>query len=332
VSSLALPLGPLAGGVLVDRFGWPAVFWINVPVVAVAFALAARIVSESSPARGRRLDVPGQVLVTVGIGLLVGGLVEAGELGWDAPAVVLLLAGGAAAVAGFVAWEMRAPDPMVPAELVRRPGFVPANAVGLLMNFGGVGTLYLIPLLLQVVQGRSPLASGLLLLPATLPLAVLAPACARLAERVGWRTPMVVGMATAAVSGVLMVVVRADATALVVGTVLLVLGVGLTLNTAPMVGAVMATAPPAHRSLASASNNTARQIGSALGVAVLGTIAGDPGSSGFVSGLHRAGLVAAAGWALAALLATLAPSRQGEEDRVRSVQDPRAGTEARSSA
>jgi DHA2 family methylenomycin A resistance protein-like MFS transporter len=222
----------------------------------------------------------------------------------------------------------------VPASLVRRPGFVPANAVGLLMNFGGVGVLYLIPLLLQVVQGRSPLASGLLLLPGTLPLVVLAPACARLAERVGWRPPMVAGMATAAVAGVLLVLVRADATAVVVGSVLLVLGVGLTLNTAPMVGAVMATAPSAHRSLASASNNTARQIGSALGVAVLGTIAGDPASAGFVSGFHRAGLVAAAGWALAALIATLAPAREPEAAgvRVRSVQDPRGGAEARSRA
>jgi DHA2 family methylenomycin A resistance protein-like MFS transporter len=157
---------------------------------------------------------------------------------------------------------------------------------------------------------------------------------------------MAVGMATAAVSGVLMVLVRADATALVVGTVLLVLGVGLTLNTAPMVGAVMATAPAAHRSLASASNNTARQIGSALGVAVLGTVAGDPASSGFVSGLHSAGLVAAAGWALAALLATMAPGREREREvgpqpdvapgpgagGVRTIQDPRAGAEARSSA
>jgi DHA2 family methylenomycin A resistance protein-like MFS transporter len=176
------------------------------------------------------------------------------------------------------------------------------------MAFGGVGVLYLVALLLQVTQGRSALAAGLLLLPATVPLALGAPLCAGLARRVGWRPPMVLGMSIAAGSGVLLLAVSAGSPPLVVGLVLLTLGVGLTLNTAPMVGAAMAIAPPAARSVASAANNAGRQVGAALGVAVLGSLAGNPAAPTFAPGLRHAGLVAAAAWVLAAVLATRAPA------------------------
>lgn len=302
-SSLALPAGPLLGGFLVDRFGWPAVFWVNVPIALLALALAAALVGDPPRSSTRRLDLPGQLLVTLGLGLVTAGLVEAGDRSWSSALVVALVAAGVGALATFAAWQVRAPQPMIPHGLLRRPTFLAANAVGLLMNFGGVGVLYLVTLYLQVTQGRSALAAGLLLLPATLPLAVLAPAAGRIGSRIGWRTPMVLGMGAAATSGVLLSTLHRSSSSWEIAPVLLVLGVGLTLNTAPMVSAVMASAPQAEASTASAANNTARQIGSAFGVAVLGAVAGDPGAHRFPHALHVAGLVAAAGWAVAAVVA-----------------------------
>lgn len=322
VSSLALPAGPLLGGVLVDRFGWPSVFLVNVPVVAVATLATHRLVRDDRRGHATRsLDARGQVLAIVGLGSVTAALVESSRLGWSSTVVTGALALGIVALAAFVHAERRARDPIVPLPWFRRREFAAPNAVGMLMNFGGVGMLYLVTLLLQVVQRRSALAAGVWIAAFTAPLALLAPAAGRLAARVGTRAPMVAGMSLGALGVSLFVAAGASSGSIFLLVGMALAGCGLALNTAPMVAAVMRSAPEARGAFASAVNNTARQVGAALGVAVLGGIAGDPGGASFVEGLHVAAVVTAIAWLAAAVVASLSV-------RVR-VRD---GTRARASA
>jgi DHA2 family methylenomycin A resistance protein-like MFS transporter len=303
VSSLALPAGPLLGGVLVDRYGWPSVFAINVPVVVAAAVVAVLTVREVPRRRRRRVDLGGQLLVVVGLAALTGGLVEVNRLGLGAPVVGLVVA-GVLALALFVVVESRVRDPLLPVPWLRRPAFVGPNAVGLLMNFGGVGMLYLVTLFLQVTQHRSPLAAGLWLIAFTLPLAAFAPPAGRLAARVGPRVPMTVGMTLAAAGVALFAALDRHAGAALLVPAMALTGTGLALNTAPMVAAVMRALPASEGAFASGANNTARQVGAAIGVALLGAVAGDPGGSGFVSGVRVAAIVTAVVWVGAAIVAS----------------------------
>lgn len=279
-------------------------FWVTVPVTVLALALAVWLMEDPPPRPARPLDLPGVGLVSVGLGLFTAGLIEAGDRGWTDTLVGTLLATGVIGLTCYTAWEKRRPWPMVPRELLRRGAFTWGNFVGFGMNFGGVGTLFLLTLFLETEQGHSALETGLLLLPATLPLAVLAPAAVRIGKRYGNRWPMTVGLTSAALSGVLLGFIHRGSQWWVLAPMILLLGIGLALNTGPMVNAVMRSAPPEQASLAAATNNTARQIGSAFGVAVLGSIAGLVGSTGFTRGFHHAALLAAALWAIAALAAT----------------------------
>ncbi len=325
VSSLALPAGPLLGGVLVDRFGWPSVFLVNVPVVAVAAAATLWLVHDDRRRARHGLDARGQVLAIVTVGGWTVGVVEAARLGWSSPVVIGALVIGALALVVFVHVERHARDPMLPLHWFRRRAFAAPNAVGLLMNFGGVGMLYLVTLLLQVVERRSELAAGVWLVAFTAPLALLAPVAGRVSARFGTRLPMVAGMTLAAAGVCLFLPAgghgRGDGLLL---TGMALAGTGLALNTAPMVAAVMRALPEERGAFASAVNNTARQVGAALGVAALGGIAGDPGAPSFVRGVHVAAGVTALAWVGAAAVAAVsvdprraAPARASE--RVRSA-------------
>lgn len=326
-SSLALPAGPLLGGALVDRFGWPAVFWVNVPIIVVALAVASATVVEAPLRRDRRVDLRGQFLITLALALVIAALIQAADSGWTSPVVLGLSLAGLAIGTAFIRGELHAADPMLPAAFLRTRTLAGANVVGLLMNFGGVGILYVLTLFLQVTEHRSPLGAGLLLLPVTLPLALLAPFAGRLASRAGWRAPMVAGMALAAGAALLLTGLEPGSGLWMIVPVLTLLGTGLALNTAPMVGAVMAATPSHQASLASASNNTARQIGAAAGVAVLGALAGSAAAPGYSSGLHRASLAAALVWVTAALVARLtqdsgSPSRGDDGGQLPSTTRP----------
>jgi DHA2 family methylenomycin A resistance protein-like MFS transporter len=205
---------------------------------------------------------------------------------------------------------------MLPRRLATHPTFVAANVVGLIMNFGGTAVILLLTLLVQVARHHSPLATAWWLVPVTAPMAVVAPLAGRIAARSGSRIPMAIGMTTAALGMIVFATVSATGpmTATVVASVLI--GTGLALNTAPMVAAVMASVQADERGLAGAVNNTARQVGAAIGVAALGAVAGDPVSHGFVAGLHRGAIVAALLWLGAAVLAFIAVDRSEPSSRL----------------
>jgi DHA2 family methylenomycin A resistance protein-like MFS transporter len=210
----------------------------------------------------------------------------------------------AALLAALVAVERRHPEPMLPAELFRRPAFGAANAVAATMNLGTLGTLFVLTLYLQDVQGRSALGAGVAILPAFGLLSVVAPLSGRLVGRIGPRRPMVAGLLIAAAGLALL----AD-DALLAASALW--GLGLGLLTPSVVAAAMGAVQADRAGLAAAVNNTARQAGGAIGIAASGAVAGSPARAGFVDGFHAVALGAAGLYVAAAALAWAAvPTRE----------------------
>jgi DHA2 family methylenomycin A resistance protein-like MFS transporter len=300
VGSAALPAGPLIGGVLVETVGWRAVFLLNVPIVLAAAALTLRAVSESVAGAARRLDVPG---VLTGAGFLTAltvGLIGSERRGLD---VVTASALGLAVLllVGFVVAERRAADPVLPLGMLRQPAFTVANGTAGAMNFGTLGLLFLITQLLQSVQGRSAIEAGVALLPLFLPLTLLAPSVGRVVGRVGPRVPVATGLLVAAVGVSLLGRLHVDSSYAELLPTLLLWGIGLAVLTPAVVTAALAAVPRTSAGLASGVNNTARQAGGVLGIAVYGAIAGSAAHGGsFVDGLGLSGLCTAILFVLAA--------------------------------
>jgi MFS transporter, DHA2 family, methylenomycin A resistance protein len=295
ISSLALPAGVIAGGALVDGPGWRWAFLVNLPLIAVALPVTARVVRESREPAARAPDVPGAALTAALLAALIFAII-AGSVAASVAAAALL--------AALVAVERRRSDPMLPAALLRRPAFAAANVVAAAMNLGTLGTLFVLTLFLQDVQGRSALGAGVAILPAFGLLAVVAPLTGRLVGRIGPRGPMVAGLLVAAGGLALL----AD-DALLVASMLW--GLGLGLLTPAVVAAAMGAVPAERAGLAAAVNNTARQAGGAIGIAASGAVAGSPARAGFVHGFHGVALGAAALYVVAAALAWAAlPSRE----------------------
>jgi MFS transporter, DHA2 family, methylenomycin A resistance protein len=300
ISSLALPAGVIAGGALVDGPGWRWAFLVNLPLIAVALPVTARVVRESREPAARAPDVPGAALTAALLAALIFAII-AGSLAAGVAAAALL--------AALVAVERRRSDPMLPAALLRRPAFAAANVVAAAMNLGTLGTLFVLTLFLQDVQGRSALGAGVAILPAFGLLAVVAPLTGRLVGRIGPRGPMVAGLLVAAGGLALL----AD-DALLVASMLW--GLGLGLLTPAVVAAAMGAVPADRAGLAAAVNNTARQAGGAIGIAASGAVAGSPARAGFVHAVHGVALGAAALYVAAAALAWAAlPSREPSSAR-----------------
>jgi DHA2 family methylenomycin A resistance protein-like MFS transporter len=298
VGSVALPAGPVLGGALVDGPGWRWVFWINVPIVLAAGLVTLRVIRESREPVDRRADVPGMVLGALALATVVEAFVSHDS--W-VPVVLAV-----ALVALLVVAESRTSDPMVPLPLLRRRGFLVANAAAGAMNLGTLGLLFVVTLFLQRVQGRSALSAGLALLPLFLPLSVLAPIAGRVTARFGPRPPMVTGLLVAAGGAALLIPVGAGSGYPVLVPGLLLWGAGLGVLTPAVVAAAVRSAPADRAGLASAANNTARQAGGAVGIAAYGALAGDPGAAGFVGGLHLVAGITAALFVVAAVVTLIA--------------------------
>jgi MFS transporter, DHA2 family, methylenomycin A resistance protein len=259
LGSLGLVAGPLLGGVLSQALGWRGVFWASVPV-CVAALLGLRFVAESrSPSPGR-LDVPGQVAGAVCLAALVGGLIEGRPL-------ALLVS--AAALAALIVAERRAAWPMLELRYFRDAGFSAPNAGAGLMNLGVLGSLFVLSLLLQAHDGLSPAAAGIRIIPLALPLALVPPFAPRL--------PASLGLAGTGAAFFALALLGDDASyAAMVGPLLLA-GVSLGIATPALVTRAVAAVPSDRAGMAAAVNNTARQAGGAIGVALIGGVAGARG-------------------------------------------------------
>jgi EmrB/QacA subfamily drug resistance transporter len=284
IGGLAIALGPLVGGALTQNLDWHWVFWINVPIGVVVGVLSAiRIIETRGP--GRRLDVVGSVLVTLGAGAIIWALVRTGDVGWGDPQVLVGLAVGVVLMAGFLAWERRFPEPMLPLHLFRITTFSAANAVSFLMTAALLSGCVYLTQYFQLVRGDSPLTAGLRLLPMLVMPLVVAPVAGLLSDRVGQRLPIVVGMVAEAV-GMVWFALAADTTTayglLVIPLVLIGTGIAMALATSPT--AALSSVPPAQMGKASGANGTLTRFGGAFGVAITTAVFAGNGRIGSPAG------------------------------------------------
>ncbi|MFJ4658714.1 MFS transporter [Nocardia sp. NPDC088792] len=303
-SSLALPAGPLLGGLLTDSLGWRFVFWINVPLTVIAVIAALIVVpAQTVHVRGGRFDAAGLAGFVIGLGALVFTIISIGHHAGlptiAAAAVVTVLA-----LAGTVYAEVRHPHPILPLDLLRHRAFLSPNVVALTMNMIFNGSLFVVMLYLQDMRHFSALVSGLMVLPLAIPLIALAPVSGRLTAHYGPRVSVACGCVIAAIGALALTQLGAHSGIgwLIAG--FLLLGCGAGLITASVVAAVVRATPEDRSGLATGVSNTARQIGTASGVAIFGAIAGTPASSHFIGGIHLLAIIAAALWA-GALIVTL---------------------------
>jgi EmrB/QacA subfamily drug resistance transporter len=314
IGGLAVAIGPLVGGAVVQGISWQWIFWLNVPIglALLPFAMT-RLTETTGP--NRSLDLPGLGLVSAGLFGVVFGLVRASDHGWGSLGVAGPLAVGAVLVAVFVAWELRARAPMVAMRLFRSRQFSAANVTSLFMFFGMFGSVFLLAQFFQVVQGYTPLEAGLRMLPWTAMPILVAPIAGVLSDRIGSRPLLVVGMSLMA-AGLAWLAAETTPTVpyrdLIAPFVLA--GVGMSLFFAPTANVILSAVRRDEEGKASGVNNTVREVGGVFGVAVLATVFSAVGSyaspTSFVDGLSAATWVGAAVVGLGALSSLAIPGRR----------------------
>jgi EmrB/QacA subfamily drug resistance transporter len=311
ISGIAVALGPLVGGAVVQAASWHWIFWINVPIGIVLVPLAIRQLVES---RGpsRKLDLRGLALASSGLFGIVYGLVRSQSLGWTDPQILVALGAGALLVAGFVAHELRTPQPMLPMRFFAKRSFAVTNAVSLAMYFGMFGSIFFLSQFLQNVLHNSPFHAGVKLLVWTGAAMVVSPLAGFFSERFGSRVFMAAGLGLQAIAlGWLATLasVEQSYTSMIVPFILA--GAGMSLVFAPSANAVLSSVRAQEAGQASGATNAIRELGGVLGIAVLATVFTNHGSyaspDAFISGLVPAMWVGVAVLAAGALTAALLP-------------------------
>jgi EmrB/QacA subfamily drug resistance transporter len=316
VSALALAIGPLVGGLLVDAIDWRWIFWINVPIGIVGFATVRLLVRESrDETAGQGLDIPGLLVGALATFALIFALTEANGYGWGSVTIVTLLVASAVGLVAFVIVELRTRAPMLDMSVFRDATFTGANLVGLMIMLSLFGTLIYLSIYAQDVLFYSPLEAGAAFMPLTVLLMLSAPIGGKLSDEIGPGGPMALGMAL--FGGALFLLSRLGTDwgfwDMLPGLALAGVGFGLTMPAST--AAALARVPDDKTGVASGVLNTFRQFGGALGIAVTGAVVagsvgdllpGDPGfRSAFVTGTHTglrvAAVVALAGAVTAAL-------------------------------
>jgi EmrB/QacA subfamily drug resistance transporter len=314
ISGLGVALGPVVGGAVVDGISWHWIFWLNVPIGIALVPLAARYLTESrGPAD--RLDLPGIGLAGLGLLGVVFGIVRGEALGWTSTPIIASIAAGLVLLAGFVAWEKRAPAPMLPLRFFRSRAFTATNGTSLAMFFGVFGSIFLLSQFFQTTQGLSPLESGLRVLPWTIMPMFVAPVAGLLSDRIGARPLMASGLALQAIAIAWLAAVSTPTvayTALLVPFILA--GTGMALVFAPAANSVLNSVRPEEAGQASGATNAIRELGGVLGVAVLASVftanGGYESPQAYVDGMTAALPIGAAVLAAGALIALLIPGHR----------------------
>jgi EmrB/QacA subfamily drug resistance transporter len=272
-SGAGIAVGPIIGGALMRSFSWSSVFWINVPLLVVALVGAMHLVPDSRDPHATRLDPIGALLSIAAVSSLVYAVIQAPERGWTSPASLVNFAVGTGIGILFIAWEIRRDDPMLDLSLFRNRSFSAGSIALTLLFFAMAGTVFLQAQYLQFVLDYTPLAAGLALVPAAVGMLFGTGAGAHLAAMHGGRVAVAAGTLLAA-GGVAVQAAFADGGSYApTGLGLLLFGLGAGTAMPATTEMIMATLPPARAGVGSAVNDTVREFGGALGVAVIGSIA-----------------------------------------------------------
>lgn len=269
---VGVPLGPLVGGFLLNHFWWGSVFLVNVPVVALAMVAVALLIPESRDPRSRPIDLPGGALSTIGLVALVYGIVESPNKGWGDSGVLGSIAIGVVALASFVLWQRRARNPMIDLGLFRRSRFLWGSVAATIGNSAMFGLFFVLPQYLQVVRGNDALGTGVRLLPMMAGLIVAARASERAVQAFGTRIPAAAGLLITAAGLVWGATTDAGTSFGVVAAWLVLIGFGIGASMTPAMDAILGALPKDRAGAGSALTMALRQVGAALGIAILGTI------------------------------------------------------------
>jgi EmrB/QacA subfamily drug resistance transporter len=308
IGGLAIAGGPLVGGAVVQGLDWHWIFWLNVPIGLAAAVLATSRLSESrGPAA--RLDLAGVTTAAAGAVALAWGLVRTGDVGWGSPQVIGALILAAALIAGFMAWERRASEPMLPLTLLRVRAFGAANATGFLMMASITSAAFMMSQYFQLGLGHSPLSTGLHFLPWTLTPLLIAPAAGSVADKIGSRPLMVLGLAMQG-AGLFWIALSATGTASYGQFVLplIMAGIGISMAIPSVPASALNAVPPADMGKASGVQSTLQRFGAVFGVAIVAAVFsanGHLGSPATVISGFRPALAAAASMSVAGALAAL---------------------------
>ena len=299
---VSVAAGPLIGGLLVHTLGWRSIFFVNVPIGLVALLLTIRYIQEEKPLRGRKIDLPGQLLSLFALAALTTVLIEGANWGWLSPGIVGLAASFCLLTLLFFVIETRQSDPMLPLTLFRSSQFSTAASLGLLLSFSFYGLIFTLSLYFQQIRHYSPLKTGLAFLPVTGLLTVMNVFAGRLAAKHGMRFPIVVGFVVGGI-GFFWLSFATNETARYANILLPLLGIGagVPLILPPVTSVLLASVDRSQVGLASATLNAGRQIGAAAGVAVLGSLLS--ASHTFVAGFRMAMMVSGSSCIIGTLLA-----------------------------
>ncbi|MEU1271328.1 DHA2 family efflux MFS transporter permease subunit [Streptomyces sp. NPDC005799] len=313
VNGLAVASGPLIGGSLTEHVSWHWIFWLNVPL-GIAVLPLARLRLNESYGTGAPLDIPGTLLASGGLFGIVYGLVRGPADGWTSSLVLTGLFAGTALLTAFVLYSLRAKNPMLPMRLFRSRAFSGINAASLLMFLGMFGSIFLLSQFMQGVLGYSPTEAGLRMLPWTGMPMLAAPVAGILSDRIGGRPVVATGLFLQALGlGWMATVVTPGVSYATQLPALIVSGIGMGLFFAPASNLVMSSVRPKEQGIASGANNALREVGGALGIAIMSSIFSSQGgyatAQTFVDGLQPALVTGSAVVAAAAVATLLIPRR-----------------------
>ncbi len=293
VVGVSMALGPVVGGLLVTSVGWRSIFWINIPIALAAVVLALRYIPESKAAVARKVDIPGQVLVILFLSSLTYGIIEMPEKGWGSVAIMGAFAIAAVSLVTFLLWERRASEPLIDLRFFRSVPFSSAAVIAVAAFAALGGFLFLNTLYLQDVRGLSALQAGIDTLPMAAMTMLLPPISGRIVGRRGARIPLLIAGVALTVSCLMLVVLSATTPFTWLFTAYVIFGLGFGFVNAPITNAAVSGMPRAQAGVAAAIASTSRQIGSTLGVAVVGSLV----SASLQKGNHLDFAVASrAGW------------------------------------
>ncbi len=311
VNGLAVAAGPLIGGTLTEHLSWHWIFWLNVPIGLLLIPFARLRLNES---RGPnpRIDIPGTALVSAGLFGIVYALVRGNADGWGSPLILASLVAGALLMVGFVGYELRAANPMLPMRLFRIRAFTAINTASMLMFLGMFGSVFLLSQFFQGVQGYSPIEAGVRMLPWTAMPMVVAPIAGAVSDRIGGRPVIALGLVFQAVGLAYFALIISTTVSYAAQIPPLVIsGVGMAMFFAPSSNVVMGSVTPEEQGIASGANNAMREVGGALGVAVMAAVFSANGSylsgQSFVNGLTPALWTGSGAIAVGAAAAMLIP-------------------------